>query len=98
MFLMMSGAASADPQDKVIRCWSPPAGAVETEVEVRFQIDEDGALIDIPSSPQADSKDSKDIAAAEAAIRAVRRCAPYQIPAGAYRVFFPYPEPMPDRA
>ena len=89
MMVATTGAALADPQEDVMRCWSPPSGARDTKVEIAFNLDRDGALVAAPTSPQSASTDLRQSAAVEAGFRAVRRCSPYDVPAGIYRVFFP---------
>lgn len=99
MFLAMSGAAAADAQSRVSDCWVAPREATADPVEVVFEIDETGQLTAMPTSPEASSDDASRVAMGEAGIRAVRRCAPYQAPAGKHRVYFPAPpEEQPTRA
>lgn len=85
---MTGGTAMADLQEDVQRCWNPPAGATGASVSVRLNVGADGQLTGIPTSPHAATGNTAERAAAEAGIRAVRRCAPYRIPAGDYEVAF----------
>lgn len=89
-------AEQADLQEVVKRCWNPPSGVEDVSVTVSFAINERGELIGMPASPDAKSADLRKRSAAEAAIRAVRLCAPYLAPEGHHRVDLP--EPMPNRA
>lgn len=69
--------------EQVSQCWSPPVGAPVGEsmiVHVKFTLNADGSL---SGGPTVDSNDSSR-AAADAAMRAVRRCAPLKLPAESY--------------
>lgn len=83
--LSMSERAGIDNavRDQVSQCWSPPVGGVAGEnmiVRVKFTLNEDGSLSGQPSVDQMGASR----AAADAALRAVRRCSPLKLPAEAY--------------
>jgi colicin import membrane protein len=70
-------------REQIERCYMPPPGSATTPAEmpvldVRFNAD--GTLAAEPKVQRAGSKPI-DRAVADAALRAVRRCAPYRIPA-----------------
>ena len=69
------------------RCWNPPAGvmnASELIVKVSMQLDPSGQVVGRPQVLEAAGGRTGTIAA-EAAVRAMRRCAPYtQLPAEKY--------------
>lgn len=69
------------------QCWNPPAGqadARELVVEVRIQFNRDGSLSADPRVISRVSSGYQQVAA-ESALRAVRRCAPYTfLPAAKY--------------
>ena len=66
------------------RCWNPPAGAMNADgliVKVSMQLDRSGQVIGRPKIVDQPGGRTGQIAA-EAAVRAMRRCAPYtQLPA-----------------
>ena len=70
------------------RCWSIPAGAADAEnliVRVNIALNPDGSLSRAPEVIGAPlSQSSYYQVAAEAALRAVRLCAPYSLPAEKY--------------
>lgn len=71
---------------QISRCWSPPVGAVGAEelvVRVRFQLEQSG---EVSGSPEVLNSNSNPAfrAAASSAVRAVMRCAPYDLPAEKY--------------
>jgi colicin import membrane protein len=70
-------------------CWNPPVGAEDAEkliVRLRIQFRVDGTLSHEPVlQNRGDSPYFR--VAAEAAMRAVRRCAPYTLPAHKYEVW-----------
>ncbi|WP_319412962.1 cell envelope biogenesis protein TolA [uncultured Cohaesibacter sp.] len=74
---------------QVARCWSPPVGAADASqlaVKIEFGLDQQGNVnfgpqpIEYPASQFG-------VAAAESAMRAVRRCAPYTLPADKYEAW-----------
>jgi colicin import membrane protein len=70
-------------QEQIARCYSAPVAALTgktTDPMLSLQFNPDGSLGAEPRIVQAGSS-SLDRAVAEAAIRAVRRCAPYRVPA-----------------
>jgi hypothetical protein len=66
-------------------CWTPPAGA-NVIATVRFTLNRDGSLSGVPTlvktTPGAQSQ-----AVAESALLAVRRCAPFKLPAAKYELW-----------
>ena len=73
---------------KVSRCFSLPSGGVDVgrmTVQVRFRLDERGVLVDGPEQVGATGITANNAAfgraLGDAAVRAVRRCAPYELPA-----------------
>lgn len=78
-------------QAQVERCWSPPAGAKDAEdliVKIRIWLTPEGELIRPPQILSqgffSAAEDSFYRVAAESAARAVRRCAPYNLPKELY--------------
>jgi len=72
---------------QVSRCWSPPAGVSEAgslRVSIRMQLDPSGGLEGRPVLVDGGGGTPIERAASEAALRAVIRCAPYQLPAEKY--------------
>ncbi|MEE1657568.1 cell envelope integrity protein TolA [Microvirga sp. CF3062] len=74
--------------EQIKRCYNPPPGAslgsaTAPLIDVKFNLD--GALTDEPRVLKAGAT-TVDRAVADAAVRAIRRCAPYKIPAS----FTPY--------
>lgn len=70
-------------KDQIERCYSAPMGASAGQVTMpvlKVELREDGSLQAEPRVARAGSS-SADRAVSDAALRAVRRCAPYQIPA-----------------
>jgi colicin import membrane protein len=75
---------------QVQRCWNIPAGAVDAEnlrVSVKFRLDRTGALEGSPEVIHGGGAAGVERAAAEAARRAVSRCAPYTLPAEKYEAW-----------
>ncbi len=73
-------------RDQLVQCWNPPIGASNAEelvVRVGFQLNPDGTLV---GNPQLLSSGSGPHfrAAADSALRAVRRCVPLNLPPDAY--------------
>lgn len=72
---------------QVQRCWNIPAGAADAQnlrVSVQFKLDSSGALEGSPQIISGGGSSGVERAAAEAARRAVSRCAPYTLPADKY--------------
>ena len=72
---------------QVQRCWNIPAGAADggnLKVSVKFKLDQSGALEGSPEIIDGGGASGVERAAAEAARRAVARCAPYNLPADKY--------------
>lgn len=70
-------------------CWNPPAGAVDAReliVRVRLQLRQDGSLQADPMLMNRGGHPAFQIAA-EAAMRAIRRCQPYRLPIAKYDVW-----------
>ena len=70
-------------------CWNPPVGAADAQdliVRVRVQFRTDGTL---SADPQLVNRGSSPYfqVAAESAMRAVRRCQPYTLPAAKYEIW-----------
>jgi len=72
---------------QVQRCWNIPAGAIDGDtlkVSVKFKLDRTGALEGSPEIISGGGSNGVERAAAEAARRAVTRCAPYNLPVEKY--------------
>ncbi|QPC85786.1 hypothetical protein GA830_02845 [Mesorhizobium sp. NBSH29] len=72
---------------QVQRCWNIPAGAADggnLRVSVQFKLDRSGELDGSPQIISGGGSSGVERAAAEAARRAVARCAPYNLPAEKY--------------
>lgn len=72
---------------QVQRCWNIPAGAADAQnlrVSVQFRLDQSGALEGSPQIISGGGSSGVERAAAEAARRAVSRCAPYTLPTDKY--------------
>ncbi|MBX3566640.1 MAG: hypothetical protein KF914_01190 [Rhizobiaceae bacterium] len=72
---------------QVQRCWNIPAGALDGDklrVSVKFKLDRSGAIDGSPEIISGGGASGVERAAAEAARRAVSRCAPYNLPADKY--------------
>ncbi|MEP9387219.1 hypothetical protein [Mesorhizobium sp. KR9-304] len=75
---------------QVQRCWNIPAGAADAgdlRVSVKFKLDRTGALEGSPQIISGGGSAGVERAAAEAARRAVSRCAPYNLPAEKYEAW-----------
>lgn len=75
---------------QVQRCWNIPAGAADAQnlrVSVQFKLDSSGALEGSPQIISGGGSGGVERAAAEAARRAVSRCAPYTLPADKYEAW-----------
>ncbi|NDV87210.1 hypothetical protein GTW51_10905 [Aurantimonas aggregata] len=72
---------------QIQRCWSPPAGVSEAgslRISIQFRLDPSGALETVPQIVGGGGASMVERIAGEAALRAVRRCAPYNLPAEKY--------------
>jgi colicin import membrane protein len=86
----MKDALGGILKEQIERCYVPPPGAAGTAVDIPIldvQFNPDGSLLADPKINRVGPKPI-DKAVADAALRAVRRCAPYRIPAK----FAPYHE------
>jgi len=77
---------------QVERCWSPPAGASYAEtliVKIQMHLRPDGNLQRVPEIMDKGrmTRDSFFQAAAEAAVRAIQKCAPFDLPKEDYDVW-----------
>jgi colicin import membrane protein len=75
---------------QVQRCWNIPAGAADAgnlRVSVQFKLDRSGAIEGSPQIISGGGSAGVERAAAEAARRAVSRCAPYNLPAEKYEAW-----------
>lgn len=71
---------------QISRCWNPPIGVQGAEdliVAIRISLRQDGSLSGPPEVDGSISGTTERVAA-ESALRAVRRCAPYQLPPDKY--------------
>jgi len=69
-------------KDQIAKCWSPPAwvtGADNLRPTIRIGLREDGSLDGLPAAADT-SSDPAMKAMEESAIRAIRQCAPFNIP------------------
>lgn len=74
-------------QDQMSRCWSPPTGVAEAgslriSIEIRFN--PSGELDGTPTIVEGGGGSGIQRIASEAALRAIRRCAPFNLPADKY--------------
>lgn len=70
-------------------CWNPPPGSLDARdliVQVRLQLNRDGSVSHDPQVLNRGSHPQFQVAA-EAARRAIRRCAPYKMPIAKYDVW-----------
>jgi len=70
-------------------CWNPPVGVMDAKglvVTVRLMLKQDGSL---STEPLVTNRGSNALfqVAAESALRAIRRCAPYRLPIAKYEVW-----------
>ena len=75
---------------QVQRCWNIPAGAADAgdlRVSVKFRLDRTGELEGSPEVINGGGSAGVERAAAEAARRAVARCAPYTLPVDKYETW-----------
>ncbi len=72
---------------QIQRCWNVPAGVLDAEnlkVSLRFRLDPSGSVEGNPEIIDGGSGSTVERAAAQSALRAVLRCAPYNLPADKY--------------
>ncbi len=74
---------------KISQCWNPPVGGLGAEaikVKLRLQLREDGIL---SREPEVVNREGSPffVAAADAAVRAVMLCQPYELPARKYAMW-----------
>ncbi|WP_416356075.1 cell envelope integrity protein TolA [Aureimonas phyllosphaerae] len=72
---------------QIMRCWNPPAGSVDAgnfRVKISMQLGPTGELEGLPEILSGGGSSMAERVASEAAVRAVRRCAPYNLPAEKY--------------
>jgi colicin import membrane protein len=70
-------------KEQLAQCWSPPAGLANADnlkPRIRMSLKEDGSLSAEPTLTNS-SGDPAFRSMAESALRAVRKCAPFRIPA-----------------
>lgn len=74
-------------RQKLGGCWSIPAGvddAAMLKVSVRFRLDRSGVLEGRPEIISGGASSGPGRTAAESAVRAVQKCAPFNLPADKY--------------
>ncbi len=74
---------------QISRCWSPPVGAADASqlaVKIEFGLDRQGN-VNFGPQPIEYPANQFGVAAVESAMRAVRRCAPYSLPAEKYEAW-----------
>lgn len=72
---------------QISKCWNPPAGNTDAggfRVKISMQLTPSGEVEGMPQIVQGGGSTGAERAAGEAAVRAVRRCAPYSLPAEKY--------------
>jgi colicin import membrane protein len=73
---------TAELQRQVLSCWNPP-GVNVSAITVGFRLNRDGSLAGEPTLVKAASG-AQSQATTESALRAVRNCAPFKLPAVSY--------------
>jgi hypothetical protein len=73
---------AAELQRQVLSCWNPP-GVNVSAVTVRFRLNRNGSLAGEPTLVK-DASMAQSQPTAESALRAVRNCAPFKLPAVSY--------------
>lgn len=74
---------------QIERCWSPPIGVLDAGalvVRVRISLKRDGSLSTPPEVVNSNASPTFQIAA-ESAVRAIRRCQPFEMPANKYNIW-----------
>lgn len=77
-------------KEQMAKCWSPPTGVSEAgslRISIEMTLDPSGALQGVPSIVEGGGGSSVERVAAEAALRAVRRCSPYNLPSDKYEAW-----------
>ncbi len=77
-------------QRQVRVCWRVPANAPSFTIALRVQLNPNGTIIGNPLllNPESDEIDGRNFRLASAsAVRAVNRCAPYNLPSKSYRIW-----------
>ncbi|TKT75366.1 hypothetical protein [Aquamicrobium sp. LC103] len=77
-------------RSQVQRCWNPPVGAAEADslvVSIRLKLKPNGELDGTPEIVSGGGSSMAERAAADAARRAVMRCAPFNAPADKYEAW-----------
>jgi outer membrane biosynthesis protein TonB len=74
---------------QIQQCWNPPVGVLEAQeliVKVQLDLNQDGSLV---AEPKLVNNGSNPLfrVAAESALRAIKRCAPYHLPIAKYDVW-----------
>ena len=73
--------------EQMRRCYSVPAGGAEPDalkVSIKIQFDPSGGLVGPPEVIRGGGGSGAERIAAEAAVRAIRRCAPFNLPSEMY--------------
>lgn len=72
---------------QIQRCWNPPAGVSEAgslRISIQMRLDQSGALQGMPQIVSGGGASMIERVAGEAALRAIRLCAPYNLPVEKY--------------
>lgn len=77
-----SGLVAAEVRSQIFACWKPVNGSTVT---VRITLNQDGSLSDEPIVVNYGGSPSH--AAAASALRSVRQCQPFRLPAGEYHLW-----------
>lgn len=75
---------------QIQRCWSPPSGVSEAgslRISIQMRLDSSGQLEARPEIVDGGGSSMIERIAGEAALRAVQRCAPYNLPADKYETW-----------
>ncbi|HEY9057212.1 MAG TPA: hypothetical protein VIN77_08685 [Aurantimonas sp.] len=75
---------------QIQRCWSPPSGVSEAgslRISIQMRLDSSGQLEARPEIVDGGGSSMIERIAGEAALRAVQRCAPYNLPAEKYETW-----------
>lgn len=77
-------------QRQIRSCWRVPANAPSFTIALRVQLNPNGTIIGNPLllNPESEEIDGRNFRlASAAAVRAVNRCAPYNLPSKSYRIW-----------